>query len=78
MNNLVLIGITIIFLILACTAAEMVSIKMTESIQEMHEIGVACDICANTTINNESACKKCNILHNAYSLTPKSMKDAYT
>lgn len=78
MDNLVLVGITIVFLILACTAAEMVSIKMTESIQEMHEIKVACDICANTTINNESYCKKCNILHNAYSLTPGSMKNAYT
>lgn len=54
MNNLVLIGITIIFLILACTAAEMVSIKMTESIQEMHEIGVACQLPTNKFVGLSS------------------------
>ena len=52
--------ITIVVIIIAAIAINNITQKMDESISTFKEYAAYCNLCSNTTIDNKTACEKCD------------------
>lgn len=52
--------ITIVIIIIAVVAANNIMQKANESISTFREYASYCKLCNNTTIDNKTACEKCD------------------